>query len=493
MTQRYRLKLKKLDFISPVDEPAQETAKVKLLKKKGKVAGNVEGFARVAKIDDELGLVFCWAFTTKAEGDDYYDLHGDCIDEDFVKCAMEFMEGARATDEMHDRESDGQVVFAMPMTSEIAKAFGVETDTVGLMVALKPSEEVFAKFKSGDYTGVSIDGLGIREKVEKATPVATRKRAALTTAVNGHTHLLYGIDDMQSGTTSYEYMDPTGDYRSGHSHPWVRDDAGEILIGEALGHTHEVATKSVDASKRSKSTTANVIPTVKTKDANMSNTPDLSKQLDEVTKRAERAERIAKMSGVHKTHFDTLAGDDAEVFLAKSTSEREAIVKAARDADAALGEVIYTSLAGETFTKRDDARLVTAVKRADEGTRNLETERLEKRAATEFAGLGEPAVIVDILKGAKALDDKRREAVEQLLKGAKAAFDQLAKMQGVDPGTAPKADSPEAQLDALTKKIATEQKVDIVKAETLALDTIEGKALYATISKNRRARNGATA
>src|SRR5262245_22764745 len=97
---RFRLKLKRLDFISAVDTPAQETAKVVLMKR--------DGQANVVKISDELGLVFCWAFTSKAAGSDYYDLHGDNIDDDFVKAAAEFMQNGGVTDEMHDSEPDGR-------------------------------------------------------------------------------------------------------------------------------------------------------------------------------------------------------------------------------------------------------------------------------------------------------------------------------------------------------------------------------------------------
>lgn len=175
---KYLLKLTRLDFISPVDAPAQETAKVLLIKRKGEV----DGRANVVKISEELGLVFCWAFTSKAAGADYYDLHGDKIDEDFVAAAASFMERGGVTDEMHDGSPDGRVVFAMPMTPDIAKAFGVQTDTVGLMVALKPSPEVFAKFKSGEYTGVSIQGMGERVEARKGITVPVEIDASAASA-----------------------------------------------------------------------------------------------------------------------------------------------------------------------------------------------------------------------------------------------------------------------------------------------------------------------
>ncbi len=174
---RFKLKLTRLDFISPVDSPAQETAKVLLIKRKGEV----DGAASVVKVSEELGLVFCWAFTSKAAGSDYYDLHGDTIDQDFVAAAASFMERGGVTDEMHDGSPDGRVVFAMPMTPDIAKAYGIQTDTVGLMVALKPSPDVLAKFKSGEYTGVSIQGMGERVSARKSISVPVEIDVAAAT------------------------------------------------------------------------------------------------------------------------------------------------------------------------------------------------------------------------------------------------------------------------------------------------------------------------
>jgi hypothetical protein len=56
-------------------------------------------------------------------------------------------------------------VFAFPMTTDIAKAFGVETKTTGLMIGLKPDNNaMLAKFKSGELTGFSIGGFRIEDE-----------------------------------------------------------------------------------------------------------------------------------------------------------------------------------------------------------------------------------------------------------------------------------------------------------------------------------------
>lgn len=281
---RYRLKLSKLDFVSPVDTPAQESARVLLIKRSD---GAFSAQAKVAKVDEGLGLVFCWAFTsTNPDGTDYHDLQGDAIDADFVKAAADFMRSGGATDEMHDGKRTGQVVFAMPMTPEIAKAYGVETKTTGLMVALAPPPDVLAKFKSGDYTGVSIAGTGVREVVKAsddgkcpdcgatgkagakycagcgkamakraaaptassrpartASPTAAQKRAVLTNAVDGHQHAVNlddPADEWRGSTMSTTYNTSEG-AATGHSHIWTFDPAtGAITIAEDSGHAHTV-------------------------------------------------------------------------------------------------------------------------------------------------------------------------------------------------------------------------------------------------------------
>lgn len=188
---RYKLKLTALKFISAVDMPAQETAKAVLLKR-ADATSSVKATARVVKTSDELGLVFGWAFTHAADGADYYDVHGhNILEDDVIKVAADFLAAGGDTDEMHDRSPDGKVVFAMPMTTEVAKSFGITTDTTGLMIAIKPSPTVFAKFKSGELTGFSIDGEGLETKIAKRTEAVRFAKAMLLLECEaGHTHFL---------------------------------------------------------------------------------------------------------------------------------------------------------------------------------------------------------------------------------------------------------------------------------------------------------------
>jgi hypothetical protein len=122
---------------------------------------------KVAKVDRALGLVLGWAIICKVDGQPYFDLQGDHIPEGvMLKAAADFMENSRAAKAMHAGPDRGSILFAMPMTEEIAKAYGFDTGgKYGLMVAAKFDEGVLAKFDSGEYTGFSIGGTCTREEV----------------------------------------------------------------------------------------------------------------------------------------------------------------------------------------------------------------------------------------------------------------------------------------------------------------------------------------
>jgi len=124
-----------------------------------------KAFASVCKVDDGLGLVFGWAIVCGENGEDYYDTQGDHIPEQsMLEAAADFMENSRVAKDMHDGEAVGSVVFAFPMTTEIAKSLGIDTAKTGLLIAMKPSPDILAKFKSGEYSGFSIGGSRIEDE-----------------------------------------------------------------------------------------------------------------------------------------------------------------------------------------------------------------------------------------------------------------------------------------------------------------------------------------
>jgi len=126
--------------------------------------------AEVLKVDSNLGLVMGYAIVCTEEGEDYFDLQGDHIpDDSMLKASLDFMENSRIAKEMHDGDEAGAVVFAWPMTAEIAKAFGITTNKTGLMIAMRPNEDMLKRFQLGELTGFSIGGArGVDEEVEDA-------------------------------------------------------------------------------------------------------------------------------------------------------------------------------------------------------------------------------------------------------------------------------------------------------------------------------------
>lgn len=156
-----------------VEEAKAETEKVLGPAPKGTVlkeeAGteSVASYVPVRKVDERLGLVMGYAIVSKIGGEDYYDLQGDhASDDEILRAGVDFMENSRLADEKHDYKDKGSVVFAFPLTAEVAKAFDIETPVNGLMIAMRPSDpEVLRKFQSGEYTGFSIGGGAIREEV----------------------------------------------------------------------------------------------------------------------------------------------------------------------------------------------------------------------------------------------------------------------------------------------------------------------------------------
>ena len=135
----------------------------------------IEIRTEILKIDDSLGIVFGIGIICTEDGAPYYDTQGDWISpEEMLKASADFMLESRIMDAMHEKEQTGDVVFAMPMTKDVATAFNMDLpkndagqSIEALMLCVKPhSEEELQKFRDGTYTGFSLEGMAIREPVE---------------------------------------------------------------------------------------------------------------------------------------------------------------------------------------------------------------------------------------------------------------------------------------------------------------------------------------
>ncbi len=244
---------------------------------------------------------------------------------------------------------------------------------------------------------------------------ALAKAAMLTTAYDGHTHLV--------NTSSYNGEATSGDTSGAdtssgqyHTHPWVssEDDAGDdvITIGTNLGHTHGMGTMSKrdkpagganapapattsrgetpasalgksqsDAGESAaegtsegttmtdaKSAAAEAVTADKLKAAE-TKTEELSGQLA-------KALRLAEMTDAEKAFAKALANDaERDAFYAATPESRAGNLAKAKDAN----PVVFTSADGTEFRKSDDARFVKQARLADELAKSLADERSEKQ------------------------------------------------------------------------------------------------------------------
>lgn len=130
--------------------------------------GMEKSFAcKVTKVDAGLGLVFGFAVICLKSGEKYFDLQNEHVPESvMLDFATDFMKNSRSAKAMHDGEDVGEVVYAFPLTTEIAKAMDIETKTTGLMIGMAPSKDVLAKFEKGEYTGFSIGGYAMYQDAD---------------------------------------------------------------------------------------------------------------------------------------------------------------------------------------------------------------------------------------------------------------------------------------------------------------------------------------
>ena len=116
-------------------------------------------------VGDELGVAFGYGIVCKENGEDYFDLQGDHIAEDvMLKASIEFMDKAQMMGTSHKVMDVGKA-WVFPMTTEIAKALGITVKKTGMLVAVKPNEDVLKQIREGTFKGFSIGGSIIESEI----------------------------------------------------------------------------------------------------------------------------------------------------------------------------------------------------------------------------------------------------------------------------------------------------------------------------------------
>ena len=122
---------------------------------------------QIVKQLDEERLAFGWAYVSTVNGEISLDHSGEFIRPDQIaKAATNFMLSMRTAKAMHTGSKIGEVVHSMPLTNEIAKALGIQSDREGWLVAIKVyDDQVWQDVKSGKLAAFSIGGRALKEMV----------------------------------------------------------------------------------------------------------------------------------------------------------------------------------------------------------------------------------------------------------------------------------------------------------------------------------------
>lgn len=125
----------------------------------------IEG--QILKQMDEERLAFGWAYVSTVKGEVSLDHSGEFIRPDQIaKAATNFMLSMRTAKAMHTGDKIGEVVHSMPLTNDIAKALGIQSDREGWVIALKVyDDQVWQDVKSGKLAAFSIGGRALKEMV----------------------------------------------------------------------------------------------------------------------------------------------------------------------------------------------------------------------------------------------------------------------------------------------------------------------------------------
>lgn len=128
----------------------------------------------IAKVDDDMRVVWGWASVIEEGGQPVVDTQGDVIEEsELVKAAHGFITDHRAGGLMHAPGRDGKpmrigdVVESLVLTKAVQKVLGVDLGKVGWLIGIRVTDDaVWRAVKDGRLAGLSIGGVGTRTPYE---------------------------------------------------------------------------------------------------------------------------------------------------------------------------------------------------------------------------------------------------------------------------------------------------------------------------------------
>lgn len=334
------------------------------------------------------------------------------------------------------------------------------------------------------------EGSGDSPALQTAENLA--KGSALTTPKEGHTHLIaltgHGGDELVAGTTSWQ---------DDHNHPWVLNENGQVVIGMASSeagepHTHTIGEMSKLAEEEevlAAGLTGTVVPKEDKPmvDKTAKTAEEQTAEIEKLQAQVARSDSIAALNDAEKAHFETLKGDEAEEFLAKSADDRKVILSDLAKAATEEDPIVFTTKDGVELRKSHGAGFIAMAKSNDalreqvEKLTDAKSDAIyEKRAEDELAHIpGDIATRAAMLKAVDGIEDEAmRETALNALKAQSEALSKAFIVAGN--GGTPPAGSPEDKLQDLAKvHKEANPGVTIEQAYTAVLKTPEGGELYA--------------
>lgn len=208
----------------------------------------------------------------------------------------------------------------------------------------------------------------------------------------------------------------------------------------------------------------------------------VNKRIDELEKRAVKAEQLSQLNDVQKAHYGTLSPEAQAEFLGASAEQRDAAVEKAAGDD----PVVYTTLDGDEIRKSAGNLVAKLARKADEAEANLKVEKaareretFAKRAQTELVNLpGDESAQVALLKAVAGIPGEAdRKAVGEILKaaneGVSKAFDTAGSSAGGEGGS-----DAESKLEKMAQAHFESNGGSFQKSYKSVLETPEGRELF---------------
>lgn len=364
--------------------------------------------------------------------------------------------------------------MAKAATKRIMREFKLDEISAVTAPAQKGARMVIMK-RDGEPQGPTSDA--------DLAAIVKRGKYLMTTPTNGHAHLVE-VDDwakLSGGgyTTSICVPGYGGGRDHYHSHPFVIGPKGEITIGEADGHVHQLA--DVPTMKAADDQPAPVTTSTLQKDDEAMTPEELAKLQGDIAK----ASSLAAMTDAQKTHYAKLSGDEAEAFLkADFKGREEAIAKAAAAASEA-DPVVFTTKSGIPFRRSAGEAVIALAKQNDElrdtlsGVTKASQDSEAETLAKSWVHMGKTAEEkLELARHIVALPPVAKAAALEGIKAGAVAMAPLFKSFGAADGSTSTADSPLAKLEKLTAERMAKTSEGHAIAYSKVLETPEGGALY---------------